>query len=372
MTSNETLALLARENSVCEEELPSAQTVAARALKERILRTELAHTRPGRPAAGRRMRKPRRWFVLAATVAAVVAAAIARLPRALPEEHIGASPAAAAILERAAVAVTAYTGVSEGRYAYTKARTIYAAIRTDEPPYTYLTPSVRETWVAADGSGRVRETQGKPFFLGPRDRVRWQAAGSPPLPVAETTDERVPAHDEPVPADVLAADPDDLDLKQLDQMISAVPQLPTEPHRLERIIRAYSEKKDPPIEAQMFNQISGLLHSPYASAELRVAAYRVLADVEGVDIGGQMRDAAGRLGTAITAPAGYGGRDAPLNTQEHRQLLIDPTTGNVLAEETVLVKPVSWIDGKPGDVTNAILILEQGWVDSLDEHPQNR
>jgi hypothetical protein len=119
------------------------------------------------------------------------------------------------------------------------------------------------------------------------------------------------------------------------------------------------------------------MNNPYASAELRAAAYRVLARIDGVELGGRRRDAAGRLGTAISAPAGYGGpnrntadpADSTPNTEESRRLIIDPRTGNVLAEETVLTKRVAWIDGDPGDVTGSITILEQGWVETLDQRP---
>lgn len=128
-------------------------------------------------------------------------------------------------------------------------------------------------------------------------------------------------------------DPEDLDLAQLDQLLNAgVPQLPTDPDRLERLIRAYAEKKDPPVEAAMFNEISGLLHSPFASGKLRAALYRVLTGIEGVELVGQRRDADGRVGTAISAPAGYGGPNdrtpdpqvSTLNTQLRRYLIIDP------------------------------------------------
>jgi hypothetical protein len=370
MTSDDTFALLARENPV--EELPSPHSPEAQALRGRILFAPLASR------AARSRRRPRRRLVIATTAAAVALAMVVTLPRVLPEEHIGASPAAAAVLERAAVAATASGGVPAGRYAYTKAETLYAATRTDAPEYSVLLPTVRETWVAADGSGRVIERRGEPIFLGRRDRARWLAAGSPPLVGStESTDQLVRAQYRPVSPALLASDPETLDLELLDRLLSAVPQLPTDPDRLERIIRAYSEKKDPPVEAQMFNAVSGIVHSPYASAELRAAAYRVLARINGVELGGRRRDAAGRLGTAISAPAGYGGpnestadpADSTLNTQERRLLMIDPKTGNVLAEETVLTKRVAWIDGDPGDVTGSITILEQGWVETLDQRP---
>lgn len=379
MTSDQTLALLARENPVREEDVPAPQSLQAQVLKERILLSEVAEPKPRSPKPVRRAYRPRAWLVLATVAAAVALATVVTLPRTLPEEQLGASPAAAAVLERAAVAATAYSGVAGGRYAYTKARTLYAGISADERPFAVLYPSVRQTWVAADGSGRVVEVEGEPIFLGPRDRERWQAAGAS-IPPRDRIDKLVRAHYRAVSPDLLAADPEQLNLKQLDQLLSAVPQLSTDPDRLERIIRAYSEKKDPPVEAQMFNQVSGLLHSPYASAELRAALYRVLARIHGVELAGQRRDAAGRLGTAISAPAGYGGpdestpntEDSTLNTTERRYLIIDIKTGNVLAEETVLIKRVAWIDGKPGDVTGSITILEQGWVDSIDQRPDQR
>jgi hypothetical protein len=368
--SDQTLALVSRANPVHEEELPGAASVHAQTLKERILLTE-------QNAPDVRLRPRRRLLVAATTAAAVALAAVVTLPRALPNEHLGASPAAAAVLERAAVAATRRADVAAGRYAYTKAKTLYGGTNTDDPPFTVLYPTVRESWVAADGSGRVVEVEGKPFFLGPRDRERWQASGGR-LGDRERIERRVRAR-APVPADVLAADPEDLDLAQLDQLLNAgVPQLPTDPDRLERLIRAYAEKKDPPVEAAMFNEVSGLLHSPFASGELRAALYRVLAGIEGVELVGQRRNADGRVGTAISAPAGYGGsndrtpdpQDSTLNTQLRRYLIIDPRTGNVLAEETVLTRRVDWIDGKPGDVVGSIVILEQGWVDSLEQRDE--
>lgn len=365
MKSEETVSLLARANPVRERELPDASSAEADALKERILGAAAGLDADAQQETVRR--RPRRRRILVATAAVAAFAAVVTLPRALPERHLGASPAAAAVLERAAVASTAYSGSPEGRYAYTKATTLYAGISADNPPFTLLFPSVRETWVAADGSGRVVETRGEPIFPGPRDRRRWQEAGAQRPPRTEI-DKLVPAR-QAVPRSVLSADPKDLTLDQLDVFMNSVPQLPTDPDRLERIVRAYSEKKDTPVEAQMFNQVSSLVHSPAASAELRAAAYRVLARIEGVELEGERRDALGRLGTAISAPAGYGGRDAAFNQNERRRLIIEPSTGNVLAEETVLVQRVEWIDGSPGGVTGSIVILEQGWRDSLDELP---
>ena len=375
MTSRDTLERLAHENPVSEADLPGADTVEARKLKERILLVEPVSARS--PVVERRAASLRRRPVAVAAVAVAALAVVLTLPRTLPEEHVGASPAAAAVLERAAEAATAYAG-AEGRYAYTKAETLYAAIAAGPAPFAVLLPSVRETWVAADGSGRIGEVEGQPAFLGPRDRERWRASGSPRFSERpRRVDRRVRAHYRSVPQHLVESDVDTLTLEQLDRLLNAVPQLPPDPDRLERIIRAYSQHKDPPVEAQMFNQVSGLVHSPYASPELRAAAYRVLARIDGVELGGRRRDSIGRRATVVSAPAGYGGpneatadpEDSTLNASERRHLLIDPSTGDVLAEETVLVKRVDWIDGKPGDVIGSITILEQGWVDSIDQRP---
>ena len=80
---------------------------------------------------------------------------------------------------------------------------------------------------------------------------------------------------------------------------------------------------------------------------------------------------AGRLGVAISALAGYGGSGGGLNEDERRRLIIDPATGNVLAAETVLMQAVAWLDGKPGDITGSITILDQGWVNSVDRQPRS-
>jgi hypothetical protein len=174
----------------------------------------------------------------------------------------------------------------------------------------------------------------------------------------------VRAHYEPVSGAILTADPSSLDLQQLDRLVSAVAQLPTDPDRLEAIIRAYAEKKDPPVESAMFGAIRDLLNSPYASAELRAALYRVLARVDGVSLAGATDDPAGRAGVAVDAPVGY-------SDATRQRLVIDPQTGGVLAAETVLTKRVDWVDSGPGTVIESIVYLDEGWTDSLDERPSH-
>jgi hypothetical protein len=348
---NELLARLERANPIRDDDFAPTSPQAL-ALKQHVVLADFA------PRQARR-RPP--WRTLAIAAVLVAAGASATVPLLVGDKQVGASAAAAAVLERAAFGANAYANSASGRYSYTRAETLYGGTSTDNPPFTYFTKSMRETWVAADGSGRVRELPSAPIFLGERDRQRLLESGDQ-LSTPEPTNRRVRAHYQPVSAAILAADPTTLDPRQLDQLVSAVAQLPTDPDRLEAIIRAYAEKKDPPVESAMFGEISDLLNSPYASAELRATLYRVLARVNGVNLAGATHDPAGRAGVALNAPVGY-------SDATRQRLVIDPQTGRVLAAETVLTKRVDWVDSEPGTVIQSIVYLNEGWVDSLEERP---
>src|SRR5204863_6612706 len=153
-----------------EAELPGPAGAEARAVKARIVRTGVPRRHRARAA-----------FAIALAVGALVVAIMVALPRTLERDPVGVSPAAAAVLERAAAATARTPHAVAGRYAYTQARTLFMATDTDAPPFTALVPSVQETWLAADGSGQVRTVQGKPYFPSERDRSRWVSHGSPPL-----------------------------------------------------------------------------------------------------------------------------------------------------------------------------------------------
>jgi len=158
--------VLAAADPVRQAELPCPEDDEARALRERVLRADARRNVIGR-----------RTLALAVALLAVAAVAI---PRALQREPVGASPAAAAVLEDLAAASARAGHTVAGRYAYTQARTIFGVTDTDAPAFTALVPGVQETWLAADGSGRIRTFHGTPSFPSARDRSRWRAHGSPP------------------------------------------------------------------------------------------------------------------------------------------------------------------------------------------------
>jgi hypothetical protein len=344
MTYDDPLALLARENPIAADRLPGAESEYGRRLKARIMLTEVAE----------RSRRPRRWPA-GAVAAAVVATAVA-LPHALSHGKLGASPAAAA-LDRAAKATLASSTAPEGRYAYSRAETLAAATSTDDPPYTVLVARTIETWLAADGSGVIRDGPGKLVFPGPRDRARWLAGGAPRLAGV--------GGDQPIRAETpgLAAqarrNPDDLDAATLDALMNAPAALPTDADQLERLVRAYAETRDPPMESAMFNQLTELASESWGAAPLRAAAYRVLARLEGVTLAGHVRDPLGRRGVALDAPVGYA------HGAEETRLIIDPRTGDVLAMQTVLLRDADWVDAAPGAVIGQTVYVRWGWADEL-------
>jgi hypothetical protein len=348
MTYDDPLTLLARENPVAADRLPGSESEHGRRLKARIMLADVAERSHGS------RRRARRWPAVAAAAAAVVVTAVA-LPHALSDGKLGASPAAAA-LDRAAKATLTSATVPAGRYAYSRAETLTAAMSNDDPPYTVLVARTTETWLAADGSGVIREGPGRLVFPGPRDRARWLADGAPPLA----------GHggDQPFRAEApgLAAEgqrnPADLDAATLDALMNAPAALPTDADRLERLVRAYAKTKDPPIESAMFNQLTELASESWGAAPLRAAAYRVLARLNGVTLAGDVHDPLGRRGVGLDAPVGY--------THDVRtRLIIDPRTGDVLAMQTVLLRAADWIDAAPGAVIGQTVYVRSGWADEL-------
>jgi hypothetical protein len=349
MTYDDPLTLLARENPVAADQLPGPESEYGRRLKARVMLTDAAE----RPRGSRRC--TRRWPAAAAAVAVVVTAVA--LPHALSEGKLGASPAAAA-LDRAAKATLTSATAPAGRYAYSRAETLTAAMSTDDPPYTVLVARTIETWLAADGSGLIREGPGKLVFPGPRDRARWLADGAPQF-AGDGGEQSYPA-EAPGLAAQAQRNPDDLDAAALDALMNAPAALPTDADRLERLVRAYAKTKDPPIESAMFNQLTELGGESWGAAPLRAAAYRVLARLDGVTLAGDVRDPLGRRGVGLLAPIGY--------THDARtRLIINPRTGDVLATQTVLLRAADWIDAAPGAVIGQTVYVRWGWADELGE-----
>lgn len=339
MSRTDVLELLGRHNPIGVDDVAgAAATPEAAALRERILATASTGAVP---------RRNRRRPLLVAAAATLVTAAVALVPATLlPDERLGASPAAAQTLQRLASVAASQPAAAPGRYVYLKALVVDSATNTDVP-YTFLIRRTRESWLAPDGSGRIRASVGEPIFFSERDRGLFE------------NDHRglkqFPASDERFgPRAHLAYDAN----------------LPTDPDELEAALRRSAEVENPPPEdgyrlaGEMLEKISSLLYLPAASPELRAALYQVMTRIQGVELLGERNDPLGRRGIAFARAGGYG-----KDTSTRVLLIVDPQTSQVLAQETELVRPVDWVDTDPPVLLSSIAYLETGWADELGAQP---
>ncbi|MDQ3889134.1 MAG: CU044_5270 family protein [Actinomycetota bacterium] len=297
---------------------------------ERAARRALVARFDERP---RRLRRGRPLFRVAIAVAVVAVASILAASGVIPGEPDGTSDALAGEVEEIAAAAAGQPalGVGAGEYMYTRSREADLAT-TNEGGHSWsvLVPVTREVWLATDGSGRIRERVGEPTFLSDADRAAWVAAGRPPLTARESSDERFPAG-------ALSGD--------------RARGLPTDPDALARVIREQASGTDVPVDVEMFVIAGDLLRMPTTPPAVRAALYRVLSKVSGVEFVGKATDAAGRAGVALAIESDYSG------ALERHQMIVDPDTGDLLAEETVLLRGAAHLQAKPGTVIGYAVYL---------------
>jgi len=270
---------------------------------------------------------------IAAAVAAVALVAVVG-SGVLP---LGAQPdpAAAAALNRAADVAAAQPASSGVGYRHTTSEGAHLSGVGGGNGIWALVPAEREIWIAADGSGRLVETRGEPIWFGPADEAAWMAAGSPDLrgdPISDTRFAPMPSGAEP---DTLQLGPGGLHYEDLDA-------LPMDVGALRAVIDARAAAGGGANDYQRFTVIADLLRETVGTPDLRASLYRVAAGLGGVELIGSAIDRAGRTGTAVAMtgnPSGVG--------LERHTLIFDPDTSMLLAEETVLLEAVDWLDADP-------------------------
>jgi hypothetical protein len=131
-----------------------------------------------------------------------------------------------------------------------------------------------------------------------------------------------------------------------------------------RLLQGYAghstEANDPMARDPWLFQITiGLLRDMPVKPATRAAAYKILAGLKGVRALGQVIDPLGRKGQAIGLNANYGAG------MEQRQIIVNPETGLLLADQTVALRPAganAW--AKPGTVLRWEATRSAGWSDS--------
>jgi hypothetical protein len=369
-------------NPVNPASLPGADAPEARWLLHGILQVPAsAHRR------ARRHRRPR-GLVLSAAMAAAGATALAigltsgPAGTALPGAAGGNArpiPATVAALHKLSLVAARQPSAGPpgpGQFQYTSSVGINQSCTVAKHLYYCVNfRERREIWIGQDGSGRIRETETDPVFPTAKDRQQWLAMGktAPPL-VGPPSDERFGPGK-------LVDGPVDLS------------KLPTDPAQLAKLISSRKIEGGPPGPAEDFVQVGDLLRESDASPELRAALFKVAAGIPGVKLLGTVTDSDGRSGTAIAFPhsasgtpsqptpiptsgsgdsaapspgpsasssPSAGGTESPAPSDSASpspsasaspgpgdgsqgtvldELIFDPETSGLLAEQTVLVRP---------------------------------
>lgn len=310
----------------------------------------------------------RRWRIAAIAVAAAAAAAITvpllvlngnggpgsaksyihPLPRISTSERGGRQLASLVLLRAARTAAKqpATTGLAPGQFFYTKSEGWQEAQEgrpTGRLP-TYFQPFTREMWISANGSGRTHEVDEHVLFPTAADAAYFTHA----------------LRNQP---NILNAHTSDTTFKPGDSRYINLNNAPTDPAQLKKLIENRTLEGAPPGDAFTFQIISDLLRYSYAPPAVRSALYTIASQLPGVQLIGPTHDQLGRPGTGI---AYYQAGPPPdgLNKRAIYEMIFDPQTSALLADQTVVLHRTNSTPFPPGSVTSSAAYLTSGIVDS--------
>ncbi|GAA0924676.1 CU044_5270 family protein [Virgisporangium aurantiacum] len=248
---------------------------------------------------------------------------------------------------------------TDGRY---RVRAYERGERKEVGRYAIMTRNAHEQWLATDPDDPSVEVH---QYLGarpatPADEQVWRAAGSPDR-WTEATPPGTKKIEHTVAAGPRQVEPLREGARRESMLLAGQPvteaelaALPTEPAalrtRLVAKLRAGNGQENE--NYALFYAARGLITDLPVSAQVRAAAYRMLADVPGIELLGKVVDQGGRSGFAVAytrrGDAGWG----------QIRLIIDQGTGSVLAEE-------SWFlgsDRSSATLMSFTLVLRTGYT----------
>ncbi|MGW0945980.1 CU044_5270 family protein [Streptomyces sp. NPDC002623] len=242
----------------------------------------------------------------------------------------------------------------------------FSVVSTETQEWSYGVKSGGESlWVSGiDDSTQPRTA---------RDKQRWQAAGSPKeltLAGGDTAGGRlglrIESPSESRPTTTRINDGDDIAALGADNVTYAdLQKLPGDSTELKAYLAdLYKEDGGGEISDRtewMWQQAAGLIGLP-VKAEVRAAAYRVIADLPGIRSLGEVTDPLGRKGLGFALPAS----DTPDYGAVRSELIVDPDTGALLSEQQTVTEPnaaASEAGVTAGTVVNYTATEKAEWSD---------
>ncbi|MER7505118.1 CU044_5270 family protein [Nonomuraea pusilla] len=223
-----------------------------------------------------------------------------------------------------------------------------------------------EQWSSDQDLGAVPATD--------EDRAAWERAGSPSRITVQVPGKKLgpmtlsTSPGKPRTGHMPLVDGDKVFWLGRNVTMKDLRELPSDPDRLKAwLLRSYgghsTESDEPmPSDTWLFQVSVGLISDMPVTPEVRAAAFRMLAGLDGVAVTEDVTDAEGRSGTAVALKEHVRVKDGSVLEQ---RLVFDAETGRALATESVVVEPGGLQAGlRPGTVWNSTAVLESGWTDT--------
>jgi hypothetical protein len=248
----------------------------------------------------------------------------------------GRNLAAVVLLDAARTAAHRPAAASPGpdQFVYTKVKAMWGIF---EGRYVAFQVHTREDWVRPDGSGRDRDVEGHMLFPTATDAAYFYKAyrNQPSLLTGRTADETYEA-----------GGPNYNELSKV----------PTDPAQLKQLIESRKLEGGPPGDAETFQIIGDLLRRTGAPPAVRSALYTIASQLPGVQLIGPTHDQLGRPGVGVAYDEVSG--------ELRDELIFDPQTSGLLAEQTTVVHRAQDMPFPPGSVVSWTCYLASGVVDS--------
>jgi hypothetical protein len=322
---------------------PSPPSEQARDTARRSLERVMHRAEQPRSGVDRRGRIPSRRRLLVGGAFAAALAVIAIVLGASVHSGSTTQPALAAgpVLQRLARIASAQPRAfpGPGQYLYTTSRSLSESdtVLRGGVQCRLLFDEYRQNWIAANGEGLFRETDGPAHYLSSHESAACKTAPAQPAGTSDTW----------AAPDCLSIDPVPLD------------RLPRNPARLRARLLTGKVEGGPPGPAEAFTQVGDLLRETDVPPALRAALYRAAAGLPGVKSLGTVTDELGRRGIGLAFD----------KAGTRHELIFSAKTSALLAEQEVQAGPVRGVHAPRGTLLEWSAYTAGEVVDRLPARP---